>query len=234
MRSLPGLLSLLGVAVALQGCQYPRDPDGTLDGVRGGKLVVAWAVSEPWVAGEGEGLEPDLVKQLAQKLGAEITWVEMPESEMVAALERKTVDVAIAGLASTAEIRRKVSLTRSYVSTHLEVATPAGRELPGDLEGIRVAVEAHSPGEGRLRQTTEAIVLPVESIADFPEDAEAVAAWDYELDDLRLRPTNKELVKERHVWALPPGENGWQVEVEDFLLDRGAEIARALREEGPS
>jgi polar amino acid transport system substrate-binding protein len=219
---------------ALAGCQYPRDPDGTLNRVRGGDLVVAWTLSEPWVAGEGEGLEADLVEQLAAELDAEITWVEMPESEMVEALERKTVDIAIGGLTSSALIKTKVSLTRSYVSTHLEVATPAGRELPGDLEGIRVAVEAHSPGEGRLRQTTEAIVLPVESINDFPESAEAVAAWDYELDDLGLRATNKELVKERHVWAVPPGENAWQIEVEGFLLDRGAEIARALREEAPS
>ena len=221
-------------ALALGGCQYPRDPDGTLDAVRGGTLVVGWTVNEPWVAGEGQGLEADLVQQLAEHLGADVEWVEMSEEEQQAALERKTIDVGIGGYTNDSQLKRHVALTRSYVSTHLEVATPAGRDLADDLEGERVAVEAHSDGEGRLRQTTKAVVLPVESVTDAPDDADAIAAWYYELDDLQLRPTDEELVKERHVWALPPGENAWQVEVEGWLLDRGAEIARALREEQPS
>ena len=227
-------LLVLLAALALGGCQYPRDPDGTLNAVRGGTLVVGWTVNEPWVAAEGEGLEADLVERLAEHLRADVEWVEMSEEEQLAALERKTIDVGIGGYTSDSQLKRKVALTRSYVSTHLEVATPAGRDLADDLEGEHVAVEAHSDGEGRLRQTTKAVVLPVESITDAPEDADAVAAWDYELDDLRLRPTNKELLKERHVWALPPGENAWQVEVEGWLLDRGAEISKSLREEEPS
>jgi polar amino acid transport system substrate-binding protein len=225
---------LLLAVLALGGCQYPRDPDGTLDRVRGGILVAGWTVNDPWVAGEGDGLEPDLVRQLARQLDADVVWGEMSEEEQLEALERKTIDIGIGGYTNDSLLKRKVSLTRSFVSTHLEVATPAGRDLADDLAGARVAVEAHSAGEGRLRQATKAIVLPVESIADAPADADAIAAWDYELDDLRLRPTNKELVKERHVWALPPGENAWQVEVEGFLLDRGEEISQALREEGPS
>lgn len=230
---MPKLLVLLAT-LALAGCQYPRDPDGTLEAVRGGTLVVGWTVDEPWVAGPGEGFEADLVRRLAEHLGAEVEWVELSEQEQAGALRRKTIDLGIGGYTNDAQLKREVSLTRSYVSTHLEVATPAGRPLADDLDGERVAVEAHTEGEGRLRQATKATVLAVESVTDAPGDADAVAAWDYELDDLRLRPTGKELVKERHVWALPPGENAWQVEVEGWLLDRGAEIARALREEGPA
>jgi polar amino acid transport system substrate-binding protein len=228
------VILLLLAAGLLVGCQYPRDPDGTLDRVRGGTLVVGWTVSEPWVAAEGEGLEPDLMHELARTLDADIEWVEMPEQEMVEALERKTIDIAIGGFTNDSLLKRKVSLSRSYVSTHLEVATEDGGDIADDLEGVRVAVLAHSPGEGRLRQATKAIVLPTDDITDVPEGAGAVAAWDFELDDLGLRQTSKELVKERHVVALPPGENAWQVEVEHFLLDRGEEIAQALREQEPS
>jgi polar amino acid transport system substrate-binding protein len=231
------ILLLLTAALTVAACQFPRDPDGTLDRVRGGTMVVGWTVHEPWVIGtDGDapgGLEPDLMEALAREIGAEVEWAELPEAELGEALRRKVVDVGIGGLTVDSLLRREVSLTRSYVTAHLEVATPTGGDLPDDLEGTRVAVQAHSPGEGRLRQATKAIVVPVESLTALPDDVDAVAAWDFELDDLGLRPTEKELVEERHVIGLPMGENAWQVEVEGFLLDRGEEIARALRAEVP-
>ena len=40
---------LLIAALVLGGCQFPRDPEGTLDRVRGGTLRVGISPSEPWV-----------------------------------------------------------------------------------------------------------------------------------------------------------------------------------------
>ncbi len=61
---------LLAAALALGGCEYPRDPEGTLDRVRGGTLRVGISPSEPWVTlAENEppaGVEVELVQEFAR------------------------------------------------------------------------------------------------------------------------------------------------------------------------
>jgi hypothetical protein len=46
-----------------------------------------------------------------------------------------------------------------------------------------------------------------------------------------LTPSQHELATTDHVWALPPGENAWQAEVEQFLLQLShADVVHLLAE----
>ena len=62
--------------------------------------------------------------------------------------------------------------------------------------------------------------------ADLP-----VAAHEWEIEALEFRPTGIELPEERHVMAVPPGENGWLVTLERFLDERGDAAKDLLRKE---
>jgi polar amino acid transport system substrate-binding protein len=54
---------LLLAAITASGCQYPRDPDGTLNRVEGGAMRVGVTEADPWVVLEGaspRGHDPSL------------------------------------------------------------------------------------------------------------------------------------------------------------------------------
>jgi polar amino acid transport system substrate-binding protein len=77
-----GLLLVLAAA-----CDLPRDPEGTLERVRGGTLRVGVAHNPPWASlpapGEAQGVEPRLVRALAAELGARVEWVAGGETELL-------------------------------------------------------------------------------------------------------------------------------------------------------
>ena len=79
---------LAGVgALVLANCDFPADPEGTLDGVQGGVLRVGLVHSPPWVDTDGSefgGVEVELIRDFADELGAEIEWTEGTESELIA------------------------------------------------------------------------------------------------------------------------------------------------------
>ncbi|HEX5980905.1 MAG TPA: hypothetical protein VFY52_07450 [Thermoleophilaceae bacterium] len=78
---------LLLVAVAATGCQYPRDPDDTLNRVDGGVMRVGVTEADPWVLLEDDrpvgGAEVELARRFARDVGARIEWVQGSEEELV-------------------------------------------------------------------------------------------------------------------------------------------------------
>ena len=69
---------LLLAAVLAVGCQYPRDPEGTLDRVRGGVMRVGVTHVDPWVKLDGgtpSGVEVELLERFARTIDAEVEWV---------------------------------------------------------------------------------------------------------------------------------------------------------------
>jgi polar amino acid transport system substrate-binding protein len=108
-----GIVVLL-VAVA---CGLPRDPDGTLDRVRGGVVRVGIAQSPPWVIvtpGGAEGVEATLAKAIADSLGASIEWIRKSESELLTDLEERKLDLVLAGLTDDSPWKTKVALTKPF------------------------------------------------------------------------------------------------------------------------
>jgi polar amino acid transport system substrate-binding protein len=227
-------LVMLLAALATAGCQYPRDPDGTLNRVEGGVMRVGVTDADPWVALEGDrpvgGAEVELARRFARDLGARIEWVQGSEEELVDAAKEGQVDLIIGGITSKSRWKKDVAFTRPYVETRTVVGTPAGGSYADDFAGVPVAVELGSEEEGLLEQRTDARVVPVRDLA--ARAGRPAAVPDYLLDDLGLTDSGTELDEAEHVMAVKLGENAFLVRLERFLLNREDEIRRLVTVEG--
>ena len=118
------------------GCDLPRDPEKTLDRVRGGTLRVGVSAHEPWTDWKGDGsdrrpvgIEVELAEQFAKEIDAEVHWVRGSEGELLTALENFDLDLVAAGLTDDTPWKDRVGLSRTFVETddgkHV-LATPPG------------------------------------------------------------------------------------------------------------
>jgi polar amino acid transport system substrate-binding protein len=73
-----------------------------------------------------------------------------------------------------------------------------------------------------------AVPVPVDdlSTAEMP-----VAAYEWQLKAWGFKPTGVELPEEKHVMAVPLGENGWLVELERYLRANRGEAKNLLQKE---
>ncbi|GGQ49743.1 substrate-binding periplasmic protein [Couchioplanes azureus] len=226
-----GVALLVVVLVLVAGCEWPRDAGNTLADVRDGVLRVGLTESPPWAwapdQGDPQGAEVWLVQRLAQRLGARIEWYPGSESALMPALKDRVLDLVVGGLDAQSPWTGHASLTRPYVTTRTVVAAPPGVTVPDDLSGVEVAVPAGTAEVAALA-SEDAVVVAVPEITGGEGLPVVVGQW--RLTELRLRPSGHELGKQDHVWAVPPGENGWQVQVEGFLLSLShAEVDELLR-----
>jgi polar amino acid transport system substrate-binding protein len=228
------LAAAIGVGLALlAGCQYPRDPQGTLDQVEGGTMRVGVIDDPPWASlapdGEPRGVEPELVRQFAAELDAEIEWIEGPAADLVEAMRGFQIDLLIGGLTRDSRYSNDVALTRPYVDTEIQFATPPGEQVPDDLDGREVWVERASEAASLLQQEeVDATALEYERI----EEVDGLALLHtYEIDELGFERSDRIQRDDEHAMAVPLGENAFLVELEHFLLDRGSEAEDLLHEE---
>lgn len=117
------------LAVLVTGCGsgVPKDPEGTLDRVRGGELRVGVSESPPWTEvadnGRPSGVEVALVEEFAERIDADVVWYPGSESHLVRSLEGGDLDVVVAGLTETSPWEQHAALTRP----HTEVEAWDGR-----------------------------------------------------------------------------------------------------------
>ena len=135
--------SLILTALA-SACGLPKDPDHTLDRVRGGAMRVGIAIHPPWTsdsAGTYGGVEPALVRALARELRAQVIWTPGGESVLMPQLHERKLDVVIAGLDAATPWTKSAGVTRPYHT----VSDPKKREL----------VWAVAPGENAWQMRVE-------------------------------------------------------------------------------
>jgi polar amino acid transport system substrate-binding protein len=217
------------VAVLAAGCGVPRDPESTLDTVRGGTLRAGITASDPWTTLEGGrpgGVEVELVERFAGELGARVEWVDGSEADLIGALEVRELDLVVGGLTADTPWQAKAAITRSYATTRVVVAVPASQPPPDDIAGVRVAVEAGTDAAGILEEKTDAIPVRVPDVTQVKGSAVAVDEW--LLADLDLRDTGVHLIKTKHVMATPLGENAFLVRLERFLIANQADVPALL------
>src|SRR5687768_5519691 len=88
-------LLLLAVLVLGGGCGMPRDPEGTLERVRGGTLRVGVVERAPFTRAEGQtpsGPEVELVQEFARTLEATVEWTVGTEAEVMEALKHRELE----------------------------------------------------------------------------------------------------------------------------------------------
>ncbi len=223
------VVALLCVIAFASCAQYPKDPAGTLERVRGGTMRVGYTVNRPWTMDASAppgGVEATLIERFARRLDARVEWIEASEQELFAALHVRELDVVIGGLVSTNPSSGEGTFTHPYITTRVVVAVPSGQSVPDDISGMQVAVEEGTEAAGILAKT-DAIPVRVGSVDDGDRPA---AVDDWLLDELGMQSTGVVLIESDHVMAVPHGENAWLTELERFLLEnRGA--ARTLLEQ---
>jgi polar amino acid transport system substrate-binding protein len=232
MRRLALASAALTLLVLLAGCQFPQDPEGTLDRVRGGTLRVGVIDSPPWAettAGEPRGVEVRLIESFAVSQDAEIEWYEGSESELVEAMTGFQLDVVIGGLTRSSPWMKEVALTRPYLDTEIEIGLPPGVALPDALGGEEVWVERGSPAAALLKQEEDdAIPLYYEELSEVDG---LVLTESYEIEAMGYDRSDHILRDDEHAMAVPMGENAFMIELEDFLLDHDEEAEAILDEE---
>ena len=221
---------LLAILAAC-GCEdYPRDPEGTLQNIRGGTLRVGVSEAPPWVWQEGQearGVEADLVRELARELDAEIEWVWGNQDDQLAALAEFQLDLVIGGLTQKTPWGKQVGLTRPLADVRTVIALPPGMDPPSVYDGVTIAV----PWGSDFTAKVEKIGATPAAADDWwevgpPDRPAAVGEW--AIAPWGLVNTGVELARERHVMAVPPGENGWLVRLERFLHARRGQIQASL------
>src|SRR4051812_1816803 len=217
---------IAALAASGAGCSsLPRDPEGTLQRVRGGRLRVGLVEQPPWVVRAGRspaGAEVELVRRFADELGATPEGIWGGEEEHMQALEQCELDLVVGGLPDDTPWSDRVGLAGPYFEDRVRVGVPDATPSAG-LRGLRVGVHSGDPAAAQLRKEG-AIPVPVPDLAAVRGP---VAAADWHLERLGLPPAGVTLQTRKHVMAVPPGENGWVRRLEEFF-DRQRPGMKAL------
>jgi polar amino acid transport system substrate-binding protein len=221
----------MSLAVATVSCtSLPRDPEQTLARIKHRHtLRVGLTESSPWVVrtvgDEPAGAEPELVRRLAAQLGATPDWHWGSENRHMNALKRFELDLVVAGLDAKTPWSKEVGVIRPYFEERLVVGVTASQPVPNKLDGLTVSVRRGDPVAAELiDRHAKPLRVPV-----IDRSATAVAAPDWFLEHIGYTRTNTVLETRRHVMAVPPGENGWIVHIEQFLWAQRNEIKHLLQ-----
>ena len=120
-----------------------------------GVLVVGTAITEPFVfhhpeSGDLIGFDVDTAGVIADRLGVELVWVEMPFANLIPSLQDRKVDMTIAAMYINPERETLVDFAEPYINTGLVmVGRPARQEqvhTVEDLAGLSVGVKIGATG----------------------------------------------------------------------------------------
>jgi hypothetical protein len=218
----------MSLAMAVAGCDdFPRDARGTLRQVQGGRpLRVGWSRADPWVTGTDEagGLEPAVVRQWAQAIGAMVEWIAAGEAQLVEALQRNALDLAVAGMTDGAPWGSRIGQTQPYFEAELVVGVRAGVAVPRDWDGVEISHDRRRPDAAAAIRAVGAVPVPAEP----GRPGALAAAWRAELEPLGMQASGKVLRRTRRVLATAPAESALAYALDRFLLPRQAETAAML------
>ena len=124
-RRVPHPIVALLAALALTGCQFPRDVEGTLDRLEGGgTLRVGVTEHEPYVVLDHRrptGVEVRLLDDFGRHLRAPLTFVSGSEERLVEQLREGELDLVVGGITKRSSWKKEVAHTRVYATKHEHV-----------------------------------------------------------------------------------------------------------------
>lgn len=180
------------------------------------------------------GLDVDLGRAIAARLGVEAAFVPSGWEGLYAALLAGQFDVVISALPYDPLRTEDVAYSISYFDAGAVIAAPVDGEVAGaqDLAGWRVHVEFGSEGDVQARRLrnrgTDLIVVPHDTAREALEAAaaegaiavvDAVSARLYLRADPRLAIRGDPLSVESYVIALPIGSTALLEAVDSALIE---------------
>ena len=116
LRCWPVLLSLVTLS-----CGLPRDPEGTSERIAAThELRVGVTDNGEWVdadSSEPNGIEPELVREFARRIGARVLWSRGSETSLAQALKHHELDLAIGGFDAKTPWKSIAGVSRPFVET---------------------------------------------------------------------------------------------------------------------
>ena|SRR5947209_14718698 len=128
LRPLPALLCF-----ALLACGLPRDPEKTSERIGSShELRVGVTDNGAWVnasAAQPRGIEPDLVRAFAARIGARVLWTRGSETSLAQSLKKHELDIAIGGFDSQTPWKSIAGVSQPFTETadrkkHVMLAAP--------------------------------------------------------------------------------------------------------------
>jgi polar amino acid transport system substrate-binding protein len=232
--AVPALIAaaLVPLTVCASCGSLPRDPEHTLEHVIQRKHVrIGLIENTPWVihAPEGpRGAEVMIIQRFAASLGAAPDWFWGGEEEHMEALRHFELDLAIGGIASSTPWSKTIGLTRPYFVERVVVGVPARMPVPDSLKGLRVEVLDSESAPAYLKRKS-ATPVPV---SEGTQVSGPLAAPEWRIWQLGLKPTKFELLTIKHVVAAPPGENAWLKRLQEFLSSQSSQLPSLLQTSG--
>jgi len=225
---------LIALVLVCASCSdLPRDPKNTLRRIENEKKMrVGLVENPPWVirAGNGEpaGAEVELIKNLAAQTGAQAEWHWGNEQQQFEALERFELDLVAGGFHDKTPWSKQIGLTSPYFENRILLGFPASVASTDGIKGMQIAVK---DGEATAALLEKKDAVPVR-VADLSKVQQMpVAAPEWELEKLGLSLTKNELNKEKHIMAVPPGENGWIKRLDEFLSSQRSQVKSLLQQQ---
>jgi ABC-type amino acid transport substrate-binding protein len=121
------------IVCLIAGCGLPRDPEQTSGRIAAThELRVGVTDNPPWVdaqSAEPTGIEPDLVRGFASRLGARILWTRGSETSLAQSLKHHELDLAIGGYDAKTPWKSVAGVSQPFVQTadgkkHVLLAPP--------------------------------------------------------------------------------------------------------------
>ena len=134
-------------------CSLPRDPDGTSKRIAAThELRVGFSDNAPWTDGGGtepQGIEPELVRAFAAKVGARVAWTRGSESTLAQALKHHELDLAIGGFDAKTPWKSIAGVSHPFTRTpdkkqHVLLTVPGENGFILTLDKFLVAHERAS------------------------------------------------------------------------------------------
>jgi len=117
LRHWPVLLPLLLIA-----CGLPRDPEKTSERIASAHVLrVGVTDNGAWVNAkhaEPSGIEADLVRQFARRIGARVLWSSGSETSLAQQLKHHELDLAIGGFDAKTPWKSIAGVSQPFAETH--------------------------------------------------------------------------------------------------------------------
>lgn len=210
------------------------------------KLIMVTSASFPMYeyisGGEIDGIDPAIIRTIAERLGYELEIHDMNFDSVLAAVQSGKAHIAASGLTVTEERKQKVLFTIPYVTTDQLIVVPANSTLTtsAQLKGKRIGVQHGTTGDAYV---TTNIGNP-ERFKDAPTAIAALAigkldavvidgepAQIFVSRNPKLRLIKEPLTKEEYAFAISQKnpELLEKVNAELLKMKREGEIERILR-----
>jgi polar amino acid transport system substrate-binding protein len=142
---------------SLVACGLPRDPDKSSERITANhELRVGVTDNPPWTdaqSSEPSGIEPDLVRQFASRLGAHVLWTRSSETRLAQALKHHELDLAVGGFDAKTPWKSIAGVSQPFAETadkkkHVFLAPPGENRFVLVLDSFLTEHMRASKGAG--------------------------------------------------------------------------------------